>query len=137
MSKLARLGDYIEPTILSRLALVGGKSNLPVIGRLKLVVLDAGAQPQQAAVDVCEHRADAVLVVLLAVDRPGLVQCATPRLDLGVRRVRLELAGLLAHMVVLEALLRSRIVEASVAQIVVVGDQHLGGVWGRKLEKKI
>lgn len=101
------------------------------------MVLDAGAQPQQAAVDVCEHRADAVLVVLLAVDRPGLVQCATPRLDLGVRRVRLELAGLLAHMVVLEALLRSRIVEASVAQIVVVGDQHLErSLGGENLERR-
>lgn len=89
------------------------------------MVFDAGAQSQQAALDVREHRADAVLVVLLAVDRPGLVQCATPRLELAVRQLRLKLAGLLPHMVVLEALLRSRIVEASVAQIVVVGDQHL------------
>ena len=97
------------------------------------MVLYAGAQLKQAVLAVRKHRTDAVLVVLLAVDRPGLVQCATPGLDLGVRRMCLKLTGLLSNMIVLEALLRSRIVETAVAQIVVVADQHLSW-WGSEKE---
>lgn len=100
---------------------LGSPPSVPEVLGFEAVIFDAGGQYDRSSrLGLPEHAADSVLVVVPGVLEKLEVQGGPPGFGVLVKRVRLEVGGVLPQVVVPEGLPTPGIVEPVVAQVVVL-----------------